>query len=282
MKHAYLIIAHNQFKTLQELLSVLDDTRNDIYVHFDKKLHSIPDLQTHHAKLIVLRERVKVIWGDVSQIKAEYALFKAARYSGERYSHLHLISGTHFPLKSNDYLHEWFDSHTGSCILKHVNSTKDEVQMRFGLYHFFLKHLVDRNPFVNKLYHLGWRCCLGVQKALGIRRDTSFVRGKASQWCSLTEDAVDLLLAKEKDVLKQFRRSFCSDEFFALSVLEGSEVPFCFDDRICFVEFVRTTPKVFTEEDFDLLISSNALFFRKMSDLNLPLAKKIEHSFCSK
>ncbi len=281
MKHAYLIIAHNQFKTLQELLSVLDDTRNDIYVHFDKKLHSIPDLYTDHAKLTVLQDRVKVIWGDVSQIKAEYALFKAARYSGERYSHFHLISGTHFPLKSNDCLHEWFDSHAGSCILKHVESTEDEVQMRFGLYHFFLKHLVDRNPSLNKLYHFGWRCSLRFQKALGIRRDTSFVQGKASQWCSLTEDAVDLLLSKEKHVLKMFRRSFCSDEFFVLSVLGGSGVPFCFDDRICYVEFVRTTPKVFTEDDFNLLISSNALFFRKMTDTNLSLAKRIENSFCS-
>ena len=34
MKHAYLIMAHNQFLTLKELVSVLDDSRNDIYVHF--------------------------------------------------------------------------------------------------------------------------------------------------------------------------------------------------------------------------------------------------------
>lgn len=38
MKHAYLIIAHNEFEVLSRLLQALDDVRNDIYIHFDRKL----------------------------------------------------------------------------------------------------------------------------------------------------------------------------------------------------------------------------------------------------
>ena len=37
MRHAYLIIAHNEPEILQMLISALDDARNDIYVHIDKK-----------------------------------------------------------------------------------------------------------------------------------------------------------------------------------------------------------------------------------------------------
>lgn len=37
MKHAYLIIAHSNLKQLQQLLLLLDDPRNDIYIHIDKK-----------------------------------------------------------------------------------------------------------------------------------------------------------------------------------------------------------------------------------------------------
>lgn len=278
MKHAYLIMAHNQFSILQELISVLDDARNDIYVHFDKKLKTLPVLHSRHSRLFVLDNRVKVIWGDVSQIRAEYALYKASFHQGE-YVYYHLISGTHFPLKSNEELHNWFASCNGTCILRHVPLTDEEIQMRFGYYHFFLKRLVDKNKFINKLYHLGWRSMLRLQKAVGIKRDTSFIHGKASQWCSLTEDAVKLLLAKEKEALRQFRRSFCCDEFFVLSFLEGSGIPFIFDDRICYVEFVRTTPKQFREDDYDTLMATDALFFRKMSDANLSLAKKIEQGF---
>lgn len=278
MKHAYLIITHNQFLTLQELVSVLDDERNDIYVHFDKKVKNLPDIHTRFSKLVILEKRVSVIWGDVSQIKAEYALFEAAVSSGQDYAYYHLISGTHFPLKSNDALHSWFVACDGASVLRHVPLTDEEIQMRFGLYHFFLKHLVDKNKFVNKLYHLGWRGILRAQKALGIKRDTSFIRGKASQWCSLTDDAIKLLLSKKEEALRNFRLSFCSDEFFVLSVLQDSGLPFVFDDRICHVEFVRTTPRKYTKSDFDRLMMSDALFFRKMTDSNLGLAEMIKQS----
>ena len=36
-KHAFLIIAHKLDFTLSTLLSLLDDKRNDIFIHIDKK-----------------------------------------------------------------------------------------------------------------------------------------------------------------------------------------------------------------------------------------------------
>ena len=278
MKHAYLIMAHNQFLTLKELVSVLDDSRNDIYVHFDRKVKTLPTLETRHSRLVILDERVDVVWGDVSQIQAEYDLYRAAFEPG-KYSYYHLISGVHFPLMSNDDLHQWFDACHGACILREVPLPEEEIQMRFGRYHFFLKHLISRNRFVNKAYHLGWQGALKLQKVLGIRRDTSFIKGKASQWCSLNEEAVSLLLTQEKTALERFRRTFCCDEFFVRSVIEDTGIPILFDNRICHVEFVNTTPKQFTEADYPMLAASGALFFRKMNDANLGLARIIERNF---
>ena len=275
MKHAYLIMAHDQFLSLQELVATLDDARNDIYIHFDKKVKSLPELSTQFSKLVVLDKRVNVIWGDVSQIKAEYALYKASFQEG-KYAYYHLISGTHFPLKSNDDLHKWFDECDGACVMRQVPVSESEIQKRFGQYHFFLKHLVSKKKSVNKAYHFCWRMMLSIQKRLGIKRDTSFIRGKASQWCSLNEAAVRMLLQNENVSLKRFRRSFCCDEFFVSSVIEGSGILVLYVNRICYVEFRRTTPRKFTESDYDKLMSSDALFFRKMIDKNISLAKMIE------
>ena len=36
-KHAYLIMAHNNPYILKKLLNLIDDKRNDIYLHIDKK-----------------------------------------------------------------------------------------------------------------------------------------------------------------------------------------------------------------------------------------------------
>ena len=275
MKHAYLIMAHNQFLSLKELVATLDDERNDIFIHFDKKVKVVPSLSTRFSKLVILDKRVDVIWGDTSQIKAEYALFNAAFVSG-KYAYYHVISGTHFPLKSNDGLHEWFEACNGACVLKPVPLPEEEIQMRFGYFHFFLKHLISKNKTVNKAYHLGWMAMLGIQKALRIKRDTSFIKGKASQWCSLNEDAVKMILSKEKEILKKFRRSFCCDEFFVRAIIDNTDVPVLYDDRLCHVEFVHTTPRYFKEEDYEQLMNSGALFFRKMSDSNIGLAKMIE------
>ena len=41
MKHAYMIIAHTNFQQLQTLIDLLDDERNDIYLHIDKKAKKI-------------------------------------------------------------------------------------------------------------------------------------------------------------------------------------------------------------------------------------------------
>ena len=46
MKNAYLILAHNEWDILRLLVSRLDETGNDIYVHFDKKVSDIPELTT--------------------------------------------------------------------------------------------------------------------------------------------------------------------------------------------------------------------------------------------
>ena len=35
MKHAFLIIAHHEERILRVLLDMLDDARNDIYLHID-------------------------------------------------------------------------------------------------------------------------------------------------------------------------------------------------------------------------------------------------------
>ena len=84
-RHAYLIIAHTNWAQLQVLVSLLDDKRNDIYVHIDKK-SNVSDLrlEAQFSKLALV-ERHDVRWGDVSQIKAELALFSAAVSGGVKW-----------------------------------------------------------------------------------------------------------------------------------------------------------------------------------------------------
>lgn len=83
------------------LLSAIDDDRNDIYIHVDKKTVDVPfeDIRSTvcHSPLTFI-ERTFVNWGGYSQINVELALLSEATKTPHAY--YHLISGVDFPLKS--------------------------------------------------------------------------------------------------------------------------------------------------------------------------------------
>ena len=80
-RHAYLIIAHTQPELLKDLLSLLDDERNDIYVHIDSKSVDFPveEIRNYTKRSgCYLTERTNVVWGTYSQIHCEMILLKEA------------------------------------------------------------------------------------------------------------------------------------------------------------------------------------------------------------
>ena len=63
MKHAWLIIAHNEFKILETLISLLEDPAFDIFIHIDKKVKGIPSFLVPQDRLHIVEPRIDVRWG---------------------------------------------------------------------------------------------------------------------------------------------------------------------------------------------------------------------------
>ena len=82
MKHAYLILVHNDFEILGQLIRAIDDERNDIYIHFDRKVAHCPDCRTLHAGHMVLTERIDVRCRDVRVVTQEYDMIHKAYLNG--------------------------------------------------------------------------------------------------------------------------------------------------------------------------------------------------------
>ena len=80
-KHAYLIMAHNDFETLKYLLSALDDDRNDIYLHVDKKTDNV-DFEQISSRVkkagLYIAPRHKIFWGHISIVRCELSLLQMA------------------------------------------------------------------------------------------------------------------------------------------------------------------------------------------------------------
>lgn len=276
-KHAYLIIAHNEFEVLSMLVNVLDDDRNDIFIHFDAKVKELPDIKTRKASLIILNDRVNVCWGDVSQIESEYKLWECA-VGTSIYKFYHIISGTHFPLKSQDYIHGFYEKKDKN-VFQRMQTNESEIEIKIRKYNFFSKYMMSNSsPHSYKIGRLLWNICLKPQKVLGIKRNRHCEFHKSSNWVSLKHDAVIYMLNNKKSILTKYRYTFCGDEFFVLSELMGSPLrnDICFVDNVLRQDFVHTNPKIYLPQDYDLLMNSGCLYARKFSANSIELLKRIE------
>ena len=267
MKHAWLIIAHNEFAVLQRLISLLDHERSDFFVHIDAKVRDLPTLKVEKGRLFILEKRMDVRWGSVSQIETELVLLEYAQKKGP-YSHYHIISGTHLPLKSIDELTRFYDAHQNEEILRLWPADEGDADFKLRRFHFPLRHYKSRHTFQRRLCQLTWQCVIKAQKILGIRhlKKASFI--KTDNWLSLTEEACKYLVQNKMPILKKYKWSFCGDEYFIATELSPYPERFRFHDcpNLLFVIFERENPESFSLDDFPRLQQTGFWWARKFTN----------------
>ena len=278
MKHAYLILAHDAFGLLQTLIGCLDDERNDIYVHIDRKVKRLPELHAEKAGLRILSERIDIRWGDYSMVEAEYALFGAAAAEGP-YRYYHLLSGVDLPLKSQDYIHRFFETHDGKEFVGYtLTEMTPELVRRMQRWHGFPRHFSRRRNGYSLVRAIGIRA----QEALGIRRNRDIDFKKGSQWVSITDGLVRWLLSRKDDARKIFTHTFVPDECFVQTLAWHS--PFRAklydtedDGKGCMRAIGWRGDRLmdWSAADLETLSASSALFARKFNSSDPVFLQKI-------
>jgi len=267
MRNAWLIIAHNEFGILQKLISSLDNAQSDIYVHIDKKVKQMPEIHADKSRIILLEDRVDVRWGTVSQIRAELTLLEAAAKRGP-YSHYHILSGTHLPLKCLSDLMAFYGDHKNETVVRCWQEDAGDADFKLRRYHFPLRHFKYGSSFQRLLCQNTWNFIIKVQKILGIRhwKDEKFI--KTDNWLSLSEDDCQYLIMHRKEILDKYRWSFCGDEYFVASELAKGGKSFYSFPKLLYVEFQGDTPRTFNISYLPVLQSSDYLWARKFSSDN--------------
>lgn len=282
-KHAYLILAHNEFGLLELLVERLDDARNDIYIHIDAKVAELPKLKTHSARLFFISERYDVRWGDVSVLKAEFALFRIANRESSSYSYYHLLSGVDLPLKSQDYIHSYCAQHQGAEFIGFYEGENKEAEIyrKVRIRHLFpgdfrgsgIVCLCKR--IIRALY-------IRLQILLGINRYPNMRFDKGTQWVSITDSLVSELLKAEQSILSIYEGSFCSDEIAIQSFVANSEFMERVYDRhnegrsaMRYIGWQDGVLVDFEEGDLERLQTSEAFFARKFNSRNMDFISKV-------
>lgn len=286
MRFAYLIIAHNELTLFRTLVRLLDDPRNDIFVHIDKRADArqFRSVVTKHSGLYFIDSQV-VDWGGVSQVACELALFGVAS-AHARYDYYHLLSGVDLPLKTQDEIHSEIDP---NCRAEYITQVSDpynraDAKSKTSVYYLFNEHLRPRpHSFLSWCLCRSTYALVRVQRLVGFRRSLGREVRKASQWLSITDDLCRFLVSNKEQILKTFRYSSCSDELFVPTFIAGTE----FESRIYRpvgkgnpamrkIDWVRGSPYTWRSTDFDELVSSGCWFARKFSSSDMDIVRRIE------
>lgn len=289
MKHAFLIMAHGSLPILQQLIGMLDDERNDIFVHIDSKsdmLDGGAELHTSKARLFMLQQRVDVRWGNLSQIKAEYALMEEALRHGP-YAYYHLLSGQDLPIKSQDDIHAFFDAHQGKEFVG-INHGEEmgwdckRKMMRYWLLTRFTRTKCKQINEVTKRLNK----YLSILLSLVLHRSKmNFAKG--ANWVSITQKCVEYVVSQKAFVLKRFNYTFCPDEFFLQTLVwnrpelkkalysETDEYEGC----MRLIDWKRGNPYVWTMADKEEIAKSPRLFARKFDMQHRDIIEWIRETF---
>lgn len=307
-KHAYLVITHQYTPILETLIKMIDEERNDIYVHIDKKVKTsfedrISSLVKHSELYFVKRH--KVYWGHVSQVKAECELFQTA-YNHGGYSRYHLVSGADLPVRSQDFIHEFFDAHQDEEFISFTNNELLDRVIYKWLFTRHLRGLCSSRTWmgrkINRLQQMLTLSFLNLQKNLGLKNHAFDCYKKGSNWVSLTDRSVGVLLQSKKKALRAFRFANCPDEHYKQTILfdynkthsktNGNTIRFyqypkreeilhthpneCLLDSARYIPWSKGRLNL-TIKDYDEIVNSDAMFCRKVVDEEL--AKKIFERF---
>lgn len=281
--HAYLIMAHNNIHTLNILLEMLDDSRNFLFIHLDKKSKLLySDLYVpNYSKYYFIEDRIDVKWGGSSQIDLELLMFETALKNGP-FRYYHLISGSDLPIKSQNFIHDFFNKNNGKEFIDFANDkfNQDDCERKVMKYYFFQKWNTDT-------YTLKWYFKRFIDKVISsfLKRSKCLDFKKGANWVSITQPCCEYIISKKDFIRKRFKYTFCGDEIFVQSLVFNS--PFysnCYSENklngcLREIDWKRGIPYAWTISDKEELQQSENLFARKILDENLDLALWIKDSF---
>lgn len=287
MKHAYCIVAFNNWPLLEKLITLLDDERNDIYIHIDKnvKMDNLEHFKTFAKRSnVFLLNRLSGSWGTPGLADIQLEFYKTAT-KDNHYQYYHLMSGVCLPLKTQDEIHDFFTRNVGKEFVHFVSKppVADYIYKRYSLYHYFLKY-VRGDGFFRKAFLgvIGERISVTIQELLKVDRQAD-IRNTlcyGSNWSSITHELACYTVNHMDEITKRTRNTFAPDECVLQTLVYTSKFKdhlYCmdYDDNYTanqrYIDWNRGNPYIWRIEDYEELMNSGFLFARKF-DTNVDMA----------
>jgi hypothetical protein len=244
MNIAYLILAHESPNHFKRLIRALASPNSACFVHVDRKSNLDDFLMREAANVHFYEDRIPVYWGEFTFVEAILRLMRHAVNASTHYDYYVHLSGTHYPVRSADYIEHFFEEHHGAEFINtdSMSSEKDKKQVPGDL------HPYSGNPF--------WV----------LTREA----------CQYILDFVD----RERDIVSFYENTHFPDEMFFQTILANSHFSDKIRRSINWVPWSTSNrhpdvisdkhPAIFAKDDFPYL------FVRKFADDSEKLVASID------
>lgn len=271
-KIAFILLCHKNPDAVIEQARQLTAAGDGVAIHFDGNASAADHARIRaglqdNEGVTFARRRVRCGWGGWSLVEATILTIEAALAAFPDASHFYMVSGDCMAIKSAAHAHDFLDAEDADYIESF--DFFDSGWIKTGIRE---ERLIYRHWFNERRHKALFYLSLNLQRRLGLRRaipaDLEMQIG--SQWWCLRRRTVESVLEfarRRRDVMRFFRRTWIPDETF-FQTLVRHLVPET-EIRSRTLTFLMFTdygmPATFYNDHYDLLLSQDYLFARKIS-----------------
>ena len=287
-KIAFILLCHKDPEAIIQQAKQFTAAGDYISIHFDarapkeaydlirKKLYGNPNV-------VFANKRIKCGWGEWSLVQATLHAIEAAVDAFPRATHFYMVSGDCMSIKSAKFAHQFLDANDVDYVESFDFFDSDWIKTGLKEERLIYRHWFNERTQKRFFYWSFW-----AQRKLGITRpvpsDIQIMIG--SQWWCLRRRTIEWILnfvKERKDVVRFFKTTWIPDETFFQTLVRhlvpAQEIKTRTLTFLMFTDYGM--PLTFYNDHYDLLISQDGLFARKISPEAAELKSRLGKLYAS-
>jgi len=287
-KIAFILLCHKDPDAIIRQAGQLTTAGDCVAIHFDARANpaDFRKIQTallDNPNVTFAKKRIKCGWGAWSLVQATLNAVEAAVDAFPRATHFYMVSGDCMPIKSASYVHDYLDGDDVDYIESFDFFESNWIKTGWKKERLIYRHFFNERTQPKRFY-----ATFKAQEKLGLTRDipSDLQIMIGSQWWCLRRRTIEWILEfvrKRKDVMRFFRTTWIPDETFFQTLVRHLVPEGEIKSRtLTFLVFSDYgMPATFYDDHYDLLISQDFLFARKISPEATGLKRKLGELFAS-
>ena len=271
-KIAYILLCHKDPEGIIAQAERLTAVGDFIAIHFDARakhadFDRIQAALATNPSVAIVRKRIKCGWGGWSLVGATINAVEAAVGAFPSATHFYMLSGDCMPTKTAEYAHSFLDRGEVDYIESVDFFASDWIKTGIKEERLIYRHFFNERTH-KKLFYASMSLQQRLNLARKVPADIQMQIG--SQWWCLrrrTMESVLDFIKKRPDVMRFFRTTWIPDETFFQTIVRHLVPEQEIRSRtLTFLMFTDYgMPASFYNDHYDLLISQDYLFARKIS-----------------